>query len=121
MRTLNLAARFVLILTIFSSMSLTPVVEANREHDVPRTYQATFEINGLPRSLSTTVFLDGHRWGKYRGGLTLNFYFQVGTTHTISVDRIVNASSSVTYVCDLNVATFSRSEPAYSFNYTLSS
>jgi hypothetical protein len=119
MRTLDLVTGFLLIVAIFGSISLIPVVEANREHDAPRTYSATVKISGLPRSMSTTVYLDGHQWGRYRGGLTLNFYFQVGSAHTISVDRIVNASSSVTYVCELNTATFSKNEPLYSFNYTL--
>ena len=120
MRTLVLATSLVLILALVLFVPLVPVVEARRDDNGPRSYEAIVTIKGLPRSLSTTVFLDGHRWGKYRGGLTLKFYFSLGTTHTIFVDRIVNGSSGVSYVCNSNIATFSGPGPAYSFNYILS-
>jgi len=120
MRIFVLATSLVLILTLVLFAPLLSIVEARRDDGGQRSYEATVTIKGLPRSLSTTVFLDGHRWGKYRGDLTLKFDFLRGTTHTISVDPIVNGSSGVSYVCKSNIATFSGPGPAYSFNYTLS-
>ena len=111
--TLGLVSAIALMLC----MSQFSVVKAAR--DEPLSYTATVSIRGLPESLNTTVYLDGHVYGKYRGGVTLKFHFTEGTTHTVSVDRVVNASSGVSYVCESNVATFVIPGPEYPFNYNV--
>ena len=110
--TLSLVSVIVLMLCLF----LFAPVEAAR--DEPRAYSATVSIRGLPESVSTTVYMDGSVWGRYRGGATLKFLFMEGTTHTVSVDRIVNDTSGVSYVCESNIATFLIPGPEYPFNYT---
>jgi len=113
-----LAAGLFSIIALILCASLFPVVEAAR--DQPKTtYTGTVSIQGLPESLSTTVYLDGNRWGEFHGGSKLKFDFKLGITHTVSVDQVVNGSSGVSYTCESNVVTFLGPGPEYPFNYTL--
>jgi hypothetical protein len=90
-------------------------------------YWISVSISGLPSSYSATVYLDGYRWGTYRGGLTLEFYFYRGTTHSISVDQVVNTSARETYYCSSNNWAFSSGGASqyyprnFEFNYILRS
>lgn len=117
MRKVVLSVVLVSILAIVLWVSLFSPVEAAR--DDPRAYTASVSIKGLPESVYTTVYLDGDVWGRFRGGASLQFLFTEDRPHTVSVDRIVNVTSGVSYICESNVATFLMPGPEFPFYYNM--
>jgi hypothetical protein len=116
MRRSALSTVLVILAIVICGSLFSP---AKAARDEAGAYTAKVSIKGLPESVSTTVYLDGELWGRYRGGVTLTFLFTEGSTHTVSVDRIVNVTSGVSYVCESNVATFLMPGPEYPFNYAM--
>lgn len=116
---LALAISLVLFITLVPLvfMGLVPAAETQRSSlDRPQTYTVVISIQGLPKSYSTNLFLDGQRMGSYRGGLSRVYDFTAGRSHTISVDPIVNASAGVRYYCSPNTVKVSGAG-SYAFNY----
>ena len=81
----------------------------------PTTYPVTISTQGLS-SYATHVYIDGTLKDSMSGGSTKKYDFSIGTTHSISVDPIVNASTGTRYYCSSNTWTVS-SESSNTFNY----
>jgi hypothetical protein len=80
------------------------------------TYVVSVGINGLPGALETLIEVDGGSYGSASSGRQERVTFDRGTTHNITVSKLVSDSASVRYVCDTNQAQFSGAA-SYVFTY----
>jgi len=79
-------------------------------------YVATISVSGLPSGYSTHVMVDGSSVGSIVHGESKPFEFDVGTSHTLTVDSYVSGPSGVRYYCSSSSSTFSSSG-SYVFEY----
>jgi len=81
------------------------------------TYIVTVGIVGLPGALATAIEVDGRSYGLSSSGRQERITFDRGTTHNITVSKVVvSGSAGVRYVCDTNQAQVSSGE-SYVFSY----
>jgi len=80
------------------------------------TYVASVGINGLPGALATEIEVDGSPYGPASSDRQERITFDRGTTHNITVSKLVSGSAGVRYVCDTNQVQAS-SGGSYVFTY----
>ncbi|RZB32641.1 MAG: hypothetical protein AEth_00319 [Candidatus Argoarchaeum ethanivorans] len=80
------------------------------------TYTVTVTTSGLPSSTSTTAYADGINKGSISGGGTKTLTFDIGTTHSISVDTLFSGGTGVRYVCTNTSQSVSGAD-SLTFNY----
>lgn len=80
-------------------------------------YAVQVGITGLPPGFSTAILVDGQpQTNKMEGGGSKTFPFQLGSSHTISVDQYVLKDNSTRYYCPQPSATVT-SDQKVSFDY----
>jgi hypothetical protein len=83
------------------------------------TYVASVGIVGLPSELATVIEVDGGSYGSASSGKEERITFDRGTTHNITVSKlVVSGSPGVRYICDANQAQVSSGK-SYVFTYAV--
>jgi len=84
--------------------------KVDAKYAVPRSlgmYSIRVSVKGIPASMSTKVLIDGVEKGSIAGDASGIFEFEDQVTHTISVDRIINASDTTRYAVSQDTLKFS--------------
>jgi len=80
------------------------------------TYVVSVGVVGLPGALAAVVEVDEGSYGSASSDRQERITFDRGTTHNITVSRLVSGSAGVRYVCDTNQVQVS-SGASYVFTY----
>jgi hypothetical protein len=79
-----------------------PKLVVTLEANPALTYAVSLNIAGLPATLAAAIQVDDHAYGSAASGKEERIGFDPGTSHNITVSRIVPSSTGVRYVCDAN-------------------
>lgn len=83
-------------------------------------YAVTVSAASLPNGTASTILIDGQVYASLHGSSPEKITFDRGTTHTITVSRLVSGPPGVRYRCDLNETRVSVAEShvfVYSVEY----
>jgi len=80
------------------------------------TYKVAISVSGFASKFFAAIYVDGAGKGGIAGGSSIQFTFDIGTSHTLSVDQIVPGDEGTRYRCPANSRTVS-SESSYTFAY----
>ena len=78
-----------------SSTAINVILELSKEpihkpkEKPPTQYTFKISISGLPSDYQTQVYVDWVTWAYLSAGETIELQFDIGTTHNISVDRML--------------------------------
>ncbi len=78
-----------------SSTAINVILELSKEpihkpkEKPPTQYTYKISISGLPSDYQTQVYVDWVPWAYLSAGKTIELQFDIGTTHNISVDRML--------------------------------
>jgi len=82
----------------------------------PPIYKVTVGVSGFGSRFSAVVYVDGASKGPIAGESSTQFTFDLGTSHTMSVDQIVLGDQGTRYSCSANSWT-ADSESSHTFVY----
>ena len=80
------------------------------------SYRATVSVSGFTSKFFAAVYVDGASKGAIAGGSSFQFTFDIGTSHTLSVDQTIPGDQGTRYRCQANSWT-ANSESSYTFVY----
>jgi len=80
------------------------------------SYRATVSVSGFGSKFFAAIYVDGASKGAIAGGSSFQFTFDIGTSHTLSVDEIVPGDQGTRYRCPVNSWT-ANLESSYTFVY----
>jgi len=83
---------------------------------VKGTYKVVVGVSGFEPKFYTTVYVDGASKGTIAGGSSLEFTFDIGTSHVMSVDSIVLGGAGTRYRC-IASSWMANSDGSYTFVY----
>lgn len=81
------------------------------------TYKIAVSVSGLDPKFSAVIYLDGASRGTIAASKSIEFTFDIGSSHNVSVDRIVRGDPGTRYCCEAPSWTTS-SDSSYTFTYT---
>jgi hypothetical protein len=81
----------------------------------PNTYPVSLQLSGVPPQFSAAVLVDGQN-ETIAGSQIKTIDFQIGTTHTITVDQYVPGDTGVRYYCAQNTLSVTSSG-SFTFSY----
>ena len=73
-------------------------------------YSVAIDIDGLPSTLATNIYVDGSRIGEAKGGDVVRLSFDLGTSHDLAVSEVVNGTPGTRYNCSAPSQTVSYEE-----------
>jgi len=80
------------------------------------SYKATVSVSGFGSKFFAPISVDGASKGAIAGGSSIQFTFDIGTSHILSVDQIVPGDQGTRYRCSANSWT-ADSGSSYTFVY----
>jgi hypothetical protein len=81
----------------------------------PNTYPVSIQLSGVPQQYTATLQVDGQN-ETIAGSEIKTLNFQIGTTHTITVDPYVSGDTGVRYYCAQNTLSLTSSG-SFTFSY----
>jgi len=74
-------------------------------------YSVTIDVNGLPSSSSTGIYVDGNKIGEAKGGDVVHLSLDLGTSHSVAVSEVVNGTTGTRYQCSAATQTVVEEGP----------